>query len=287
MLPFYLTYKQKRYIIIITKYFLPEAKMKIGISTGCLYPMLTEDCIKVLTECGFDSFEIFFNTFSELEDEYTDKLKYILDSHNAQVKSIHPFTSGYESFLLFSNYKRRFFDGVNMYEMYFRTAMRLGAKKVILHGLRADFKTSLSDEIYFERFKILSQRAKQYGIELLQENVNLFKSNNIEFIKNMSCAIPDNAAFVCDIKQANLGNINPEEMLCAMGKNLRHIHINDFSSDNRCVLPGKGCFDFKAFFNCLNSIGFDGDIIIETYRFSFNEISELADAYKFLNSFVK
>lgn len=258
--------------------------MNIGISTGCLYPMLTEECISALTEAGFDTFEIFFNTFSELEDDYIDKLNYTLKKHRACIKSIHPFTSGYESFLLFSNYERRFWDGVNMYEMYFRCAKRLGAKKVILHGLRSDVRYYFSDNTYFDRFLILSQRAEQYGVELLQENVNLFISNNPDFIRNMYEYIPENAKFVCDIKQANLGGIDPFEMANAMGKGLKHIHINDFSKDNRCMLPGKGCFDFRCFFDKIRSIGFDGDVIIEVYRSSFDTINELKISYNYLKS---
>ena len=106
--------------------------MKVGISTGCLYPMLTEECIDVLAKLGFTSFEIFFNTFSELKDEYLDMLKYILEKYNARVKSIHPFTSSYESFLLFSDYERRFMDGIKIYEMYFRTARKIGAESPFL-----------------------------------------------------------------------------------------------------------------------------------------------------------
>lgn len=263
--------------------------MKIGISTGCLYPMLTEECISSLTNEGFNLFEIFFNTFSELEDDYIDRLKYTLDSHNARVVSIHPFTSGFESFLLFSDYERRFFDGVNLYERYFHTAKRLGADKVILHGLRSDYKPSFPDSTYFKRFQILSERAKQYGIELLQENVNMFRSNNPSFIKNMSEAIPDNAEFVFDIKQALKAQVEPYELISVMGKGLKHIHINDFSADNQCVLPGNeiGCFDFDRFFQYLKGIEYDGDVIIEVYRFSFDKISELSKSYDFLKQFCR
>lgn len=258
--------------------------MEFGVSTGCLYPMLTEDCISELTAAGFNSFEIFFNTFSELEDDYLDRLKFILDKNNSKVKSIHPFTSGYESYLLFSNYERRFLDGVNMYEMYFRTAKRLGATKVIFHGLRTDFKCTLSDKTYFDRFRILSERAEKYGVELLQENVNLFVSNNIDFICNMRTYIPDNAKFVFDIKQANLSGINPTDMVNAMGRGLRHIHISDISSDNKCVLPGKGCFDYKRFFETVQKTGFDSDVIIEVYRFSYNTVNELKTSCDYLKN---
>lgn len=257
--------------------------MKIGISTGCLYPMLTENCIKVLTDLGFDSFEIFFNTFSELENDYLDRLKYILDRHNAKVKSIHPFTSSYESYLLFSAYERRFEDGVKLYEMYYRAAQRLGAEKVVLHGLRSDYGSSMPYSEYFRRFDILQHRASDYGVIMLQENVNCFISNNIEFVRQMKCAIPESAAFVCDTKQCNLGGIEPVDMIEAMGDKLRHIHINDFSENSRCVLPGCGTFDYGTFFESVKKTGFDGDVMIEVYRFSFDKIPELKDAYQFLN----
>ena len=54
--------------------------MDIGISTGCLYPMLTEDCIKALCDIGFRNFEIFFNTFSELETDCLDNMLKIISN---------------------------------------------------------------------------------------------------------------------------------------------------------------------------------------------------------------
>lgn len=259
--------------------------MNFGVSTGCLYPMLTEECLSVLTSIGFNMFEVFFNTFSELENDYLDRIKFNLDKNNAVIKSVHPFTSGYESYLLFSNYERRFLDGLNMYEMYFRAAKRLGADKVILHGLRTDYKCTLSDKTYFDRFRILSERAEKYGVEFLQENVNLFRSNNIDFIREMRNYIPQNAGFVFDVKQAYLGGIDPIETVKAMGSGLRHIHISDISKDNKCVLPGQGCFDYKQFFDAVQKIGFDGDAVIEVYRYSFNDIEELKNSYMYLKNY--
>ena len=260
--------------------------MDIGISTGCLYPMLTEDCLKTLCETGFRNFEIFFNTFSELETDYLDGIAEILSRFNAKVKSIHPFTSGFESYLLFSNYERRFYDGVRLYEKYFRTAKYLGADKVVLHGLTTAYRSSLTDSEYFRRFRILRNSAYEYGVMLLQENVNLFRSNNIGFIKNMTDEIPDSAGFVCDVKQAVRGGISPLEMIQAMGSYLKHIHINDFDDKGNCVLPGKGCFNFSEFFDTIKNTGFDDDIIIEVYRFSFDKVNELADSYQFLKKFL-
>ncbi len=259
--------------------------MKIGVSTGCLYPMLTEDGIRTLCELGFDRFEIFFNTFSELENDYLDQLKSILHRFHAKVTSIHPFTSSYESFLLFSAYERRFIDGVRLYEKYYRTAHYLGADKVVLHGLRKDFSYSMKNDEYFRRFDILQKCAGDYGVTLLQENVNQFVANDQVFIRQMKEAIPDSSAFVCDTKQSNLGGIRPADMVRTMGSRLRHIHISDFTFENKCVLPGKGIFDFEDFFSVVKETGFDGDVIIEVYRFSFDKIGELKQAYDFLKPF--
>ena len=145
--------------------------MDIGISTGCLYPMLTEDCLKALCDIGFRNFEIFFNTFSELETDYLDNILKIISPYNARVVSIHPFTSGFESYLLFSNYERRFYDGVTFYEKYFRTAKYIGANKVVLHGLTTVYKSSMTNSEYFRRFDILQNSAEKYNVSLLQENV--------------------------------------------------------------------------------------------------------------------
>ena len=284
---FYLTLKQKSTIIEVGIYpfYLSEEIMNIGISTGCLYPMLTEDCLQVLCELGFRSFEIFFNTFSELETPYLDKLLAMLNPCGAKVKSIHPFTSGFESFLLFSNYERRFWDGVRMYEMYFRTANYIGAEKVVLHGLNTTYTSSMTDSEYFRRFRILQETAARYNVQLLQENVNLFCSNSIPFIEKMIAEIPRSAGFVCDVKQAKRGGMQPTDMVRAMGNYLKHIHINDFSADNQCVLPGKGCFDFQEFFDAVKRTGFDGDVMIEVYRSSFDKIQELIHAQQFLQQF--
>ena len=260
--------------------------MDIGISTGCLYPMLTEDCIKALCDIGFRNFEIFFNTFSELETNYLDNILKIISPYNARVVSIHPFTSGFESYLLFSNYERRFYDGVAFYEKYFRTAKYIGANKVVLHGLMTVYKSSLTNSEYFRRFDILQNSASKYNVSLLQENVNLFRSNDIGFIKDMKTEIPLSAGFVCDIKQAVRGDISPFEMIKTMGNRLGHIHINDFDNNGKCVLPGKGCFDFDLFFDTIKNTGFDNVIIIEVYRSSFETLNELSDSYEFLKKFL-
>ena len=260
--------------------------MQIGISTGCLYPMLTEDSIRTLTVLGFRQFEIFFNAFSELEPDYLDRLRGYLEQNGAGVASVHPFTSSFESLLLFSAYERRFEDGIRFYEQFFRTAQRLGADKVILHGLNTNYPSALPDSEYFRRFRLMQERAACYGVTLLQENVRNFRSRDPAFIERMAAALPDHAAFVLDVKQAAAGGIDPLTMAQTMGTRLRHIHISDTAANGQCVLPGYGCYDFRPLIQYLRKIHYSGSLILEVYRFSFQEINDLLKSCHFLDALI-
>lgn len=125
--------------------------MKVGISTACLYPQETEAALDQLLDAGFDCFEIFLNTISEMEPAYVRKLREKLVQGNAVLKSLHPFTSGYEPYLIFTDYKRRFRDSLDFYKRYFETAQYIGAGILVLHGDKKTPETGISNEEYFEK----------------------------------------------------------------------------------------------------------------------------------------
>ncbi len=261
--------------------------MEIGISTGCLYPELTENSIRILTELGFKRLEVFFNTFSEMEIDYLDRLKRLLDSHGARVVSVHPFISSFESFMLFSAYERRFRDGARFYEKFYRAAARVGADKVVLHGLNTSYSSTITNDEYFRRFSVMQHNARSYGVELLQENVNIFRSSDPSFISDMRKSIPGEASFVLDLKQTLRAGIDPVEMIKAMGTRLRHVHISDRTAQGQCMLPFFGSYDLEGFIESLAANGYNGDIIIEVYRTSFGSVEDMVRSAQLLDSAVK
>lgn len=261
--------------------------MKTGISTACLYPQETEKALELLLNKGFRHFEIFFNTFSEIEPAYVKQLKKLLDTYHATVKSIHPFTSGYEPYLIFTDYTRRFRDTLDFYERYFETAASLGAQLLVLHGDRKTPETGISNQAYFEKFAALSLRAEQYGITVAQENVNMFRSQKPGFLEEMRNYLGDRAKFVFDIKQAVRSGNDPAEVCRAMGTGLVHIHMNDNTQLNDCLLPGKGTMDYRPVFEILKENRFQGNFIIEVYRKSFGDVSELKTALAHINALLK
>lgn len=252
--------------------------MSIGISTACLYPDTTESSFRRLIDIGFKTFEIFFNSPMELDDDFVFELSKISQKANCKIKSIHPFSSGMEPLMIFSNYYRRFEDSLRFYEKYFKVASKLGAKILVMHGGKKKPKGGISDEEYFERFLKLSLLGEKYGVILAHENVNKFVCQHPEFILKMNKALGDKAKYVFDIKQAVRAGHNPIEVCEAMGKNIVHVHINDNSALSDCLLPGKGNMKYKEIKNILDKNSYDGDFVIEVYRDGFSTLDELVKA---------
>ncbi len=260
--------------------------MRCGISTACLYPMELEQALPTLISMDFHLFEIFINTISEMKPEYLKELKRMTDDSGSLVKSVHPFTSGFESFLLFSDYNRRFNDGLEFYKQYFNAANILGAQILVLHGQRSDKHSRITEEDYFKHYASLYALGKTFGITVAQENVNLFRSDDPAFITRMREYLQDECAFVLDIKQAVRAGENPYEMCAAMGERLIHVHINDNKPGEDCLLPGCGTMDFSALKSQMMQFGYDGDFIIEVYRRNFGALHELEYTKKIIESLI-
>lgn len=256
--------------------------MCVGISTASFYPMHTEDALKLLGESGVKLTEIFFNSSSEIEPEFIKTLKQIKDDYGMKITAVHPFTSLVEPYLLFSEYKRRFIDGAEFYKKYFEAAAVLEAKFAVIHG---DYIYSpLSIDEYCERYALLAEYARSYGITLTQENVNKYKSANPEFLKSMKAVLKDDVKFTLDIKQSVRSGFTPFQLLDAMGESVVHIHVSDNNQKNDCLLPGKGCFDFKTFQSKAKLYGFSGSYIIEVYKNAYNSLSQLIGSYGHLKT---
>lgn len=254
--------------------------MNFGISTACLYPAETETALLEIARMGVAHTEIFFNASRELSGPVFDRIREIQRQWGLRVAAVHPFTTGLEPFLLFSDYYRRFEDTLEHYKQYAEAAAALSAPYILIHG---DIqKGRLSEAEYFERFARLREICIRHGAEPVQENVNLFRSASPDFVRRMKAALPDQVKFALDIKQCIRSEVNPFEMLSAMGQQLAHVHLSDHSPTQSCLLPGRGIFDFRKLFAALRGAGYEGSLLIEVYRGQFSEPRELRSALRTL-----
>ena len=261
--------------------------MKCGISTACLYPMETSQSLELLLQTGHKVFEIFFNTESELEPPYLARLQEMLDAYGGRVRSVHPFTCGYEGVMLFSNYETRFHDSLRFYRRYCQAARTLGAQLLILHGLQSRFHSAEAEERYFSRYRELYRMGQEYGVTVAQENVTQYCSEDPGFIRRMRSASGEECGFCFDVKQAIRSHVDCCQMLDAMGDRLLHVHLNDNRPGKSCLLPGSGTMDFPKLLQTLERSGYGGDVIIEVYRGDFQSTEELVQSREKVEKWLK
>lgn len=256
----------------------------IGISTASLYPMETEKALIALGEMGVRYTEIFFNSPCELKAGFLKEINAIKDAYGMEIVSVHPFTSSVESFMVFSDYIRRFNDMREFYLRYYEAAAAFGASYVIIHGERAEGDLPAAE--YCRRFLLLDDDAKLIDkkITVTQENVNAFRTQSPDFIKMLRSESNDRIKFTFDVKQSVRAGYALREIIEAMGSGIAHVHISDHDEKRDCLLPGDGNCDFKKLFSHFINTQYVGYYLIEVYKNAFADIGELKNSFLNLKS---
>lgn len=247
--------------------------MKIGVSTASLYPLETELALEEIGKAGVKTTEIFFNCESELKPAFVDMLLDIKEQYGLDITAIHPTMSLAESFMIFSEYERRFCESLQKFARYSEVAATLGAKYINLHGGKPNGLTS--DEEYCEKYMLLNRETRKNGVAVLQENVVRYRSGEVEFLRSMRDILGNDAQFCFDIKQAIRCGYNPTDLIDEFWDNIRHFHISDHSLASDCLLPLNGNFDFDGFLNTLKQRQFKGACVIEVYKNAYKNYSEI------------
>ena len=239
--------------------------------------MYTELALQEIAAHNIPLTEVFFNANCELLPDFISKLNDIRHSSGIEIGSIHPTMSLAESFMLFSNYDRRFYEGLEIFKRYGEIAASLGARYVILHGGKPN--GTMDNHGYFEKFYTVSQAVADGGATLLQENVVNFRAGSLEALCDMSDYLGDNVNFCLDVKQSIRGGYSPYEVLKKLGKKIKHLHISDSNTQNDCMLPTRGEFDFKGFLKSAVDCGYTGNAVVEVYSSAYSQSQELFDSY--------
>ncbi|MCY6957071.1 sugar phosphate isomerase/epimerase family protein [Clostridium brassicae] len=260
--------------------------MEIGISSACFYPKVClEDSIKLMKNLGFKTGELFFNCPSEFQEEFTKRLIYEKEKWGFSVNSVHAFSSFFEPYL-FDSYKRRRKDMLKYFKEVCIAGKKLGANTYTFHGMRKIdnkfFDAKLITDVYNELVYISSE----IGIKLAQENVSWCMSSDLNFLKMIKekCKYPIN--FTLDIKQAYKVGVLVEEYIEIMNENIVNVHINDRTSTDVCLLPGKGDVDYKKFYEDLKKVNYKGNCIIEVYSDNYIDYREFLESKEYLEKFI-
>lgn len=255
--------------------------MDLGVSSSCLYPLEIEKALKELGELGVKHTELFFNTPSELHNPILREIVEIKNYYGMDIATFHPYMSFAEGFYIYSKYKRRFYDSLEMYKPMWEAAAETGAKYFIMHG--AKIPLEIEKEEYAERFHLFNKEARKSGITVAHENVVYYASETPSFMKFMKETLGEEFKAVLDVKQARRAKQNPYDFIDVLGDSIVHLHLSDFDNKNDCLLPSeKGFFDFKAYLDFFREKGYEGKALIEVYRKNYGEYSELKTALDYI-----
>lgn len=254
--------------------------MKIGMSSSCFYPENVEDGFRKVGELGTKTAEIFINSACEMQSPLIDELISIRDYYGIEVRTIHPFTSGFETFLFFSSYDRRRYDGVEFYKRYFDAANRFGAEAVVFHG--GQFKGQDDIDFYAESYSLLHNAAREQGVFIAHENVREKICSKPENMKKLADLIGDDFRTVLDIKQCRRSGTDEYDFIRMLGEKIIQVHVSDCLGDADCLAPGAGKYDFKKLFSALKNAGYDRTALVELYRQNYGSPEEIRAAMEYL-----
>lgn len=251
--------------------------MIAAVSTACLFPMPTEDALYDLCLHGVRTVEIFLNAPSECRPVYANDLHALLRRFGVSCQSVHPWTAPMEGQMLFSDYTRRCADFLDEAKHVFTLMQLIGAKYYILHGAQPG---RCRPERFFERFHMLAETARPYGVTVTLENVNKYESQSLRFLREFCRNLGDEAKLTFDTKQAVRVGMDIDEAVRVLGKHIVHVHLSDHGPLGDCLRPGKGRFQIAPFLTALQRQGFDGAVTLELYREAFGGTAELAEDWQ-------
>ncbi|MBQ8783917.1 MAG: sugar phosphate isomerase/epimerase [Clostridia bacterium] len=254
--------------------------MDIGISSSCFYPGNTEEAFESACRLGAKTAEIFFNCSEEMQMPIIGEINEIKNHYGVPVRTIHPYTSFAEPFMLFGGYERRTNEGIDFYKRYFEAAAYLGAEYVVIHGGKPIFKKDELD--YFEVFARLCEEGKKFGVLPAHENVYMRAGSDAGFLKRLKRYLCDDFKLVLDIKQSRRCGVDEYELIRLFGKDIVRLHISDYDKSRDCIPPGEGKYDFKKLFSSLKENGYDRSALIELYSWSWESTAQIEKSVEYL-----
>lgn len=257
--------------------------MKLGLSTAAFYGKLeTEDAAAHIKDFDIDCAEVFLETFSEYSVAFGKLVAQNLGPIKAT--SMHPMGTIFEN-MLFSRSAHQRADGMAIFISVLDAAQAVGATRYVFHGqynpkgapLNLDFASVKP------RLDEMCALAAERGIRMCWENVSWCTMRHVAHVEQVRALYPQ-MGFTLDIKQAKTAGADPFELLDAMGGALSNVHICDHDDKGNWCLPGQGIVDFGQLFGKLETLGYDGPVILEPYSSLFDADDQLKTSLAYLRT---
>lgn len=226
--------------------------LRLGLSSGALYPVATEDVPEIAARLGLPDLEIMLQTAGEYEPEFTAELRRRADAAGCRIHAVHVWQ---EFHPLLSPYRRRAREGRAMFSRAIAGAAMLGARTVVWHGpKRAEADTREGRTVFLEQAVELGRACASVGMRLALENVSWCALATTRDVSAIAARLREmdpegNVGFAFDPFQAAEAGQNPFMMLGAMGDRVYDVHLSDHlegDASARHLPPGEGDLPWPA-----------------------------------------
>lgn len=248
---------------------LQPPRLRLGLSTGALYPMPTEEVPDAAARAGLFDLEIMLQTPGEYGAGFTHELAARCRTAGCRVHAIHLWQ---ELHPLLSPYARRAREGRMLFDRAIAAAAELGATVVVWHGpKRTDLRDADDRERFLDAVADRGSACAAAGMRLAIENVSWCALSTVRDVLWLASRVKEidpraeRIGFAFDPFQADEAGANPFMVNAAMQGRLFDVHLSDRRAgdpEHRHLPPGEGDLPWPALLRAVSGT-YSGPLMLE------------------------
>jgi len=248
---------------------LQPPRLRLGLSTGALFPTPTEEVPDVAARAGLFDLEIMLQTPGEYGTGFIRELSTRCRNAGSRVHAIHLWQQLHP---LLSPYARRAREGRTLFARAIDGAVELGAKVIIWHGpKRTEMRTPSAYPHFVDAAAERGAACAAAGVRLAVENVSWCALATVRDVLAFSASMKEldpraeRVGFAFDPFQAEEADANPFMVLSAMEDRVFDVHLSDRRDDERearHLSPGEGDLPWPALLRAISGV-YSGPLMLE------------------------
>lgn len=248
---------------------LQPPRLRLGLSTGALFPTPTEEVPDVAARAGLFDLEIMLQTPGEYGTGFIRELSTRCRNAGSRVHAIHLWQQLHP---LLSPYARRAREGRTLFARAMDGAVELGAKVIVWHGpTRTEMRTPSAYPHFVDAAAERGAACAAAGVRLAVENVSWCALATVRDVLAFSASMKEldpraeRVGFAFDPFQAEEADANPFMVLSAMEDRVFDVHLSDRRDDERearHLSPGEGDLPWPALLRAISGV-YSGPLMLE------------------------
>jgi sugar phosphate isomerase/epimerase/predicted metal-dependent hydrolase len=248
---------------------LQPPRLRLGLSTGALYPTPTEDVPDAAARVGLFDLEIMLQTPGEYGTGFIRELSTRCRNAGSRVHAVHLWQQLHP---LLSPYARRAREGRTLFARAIDGAVELGAKVIVWHGPKqTEMRTPAAYPHFVDAATERGAACAAAGLRLAIENVSWCALASVRDVLAFSASMKEldpraeRVGFAFDPFQASVADANPFMLLSAMGDRVFDVHLSDRRHEDpeiRHLPPGEGDLPWPALLRAVSAV-YSGPLMIE------------------------